>query len=160
MDTAMQQSEQFVNTKDVVIGGTRYQISRMNAATGSWLLFKLLDSLRKIMEGVEQNGQQPVDISDDQKEQAANALVQGMLMTLDKDLFEQVQREALRVVGVYTAVGEKEVILPVLMANGTFAVPQLKNDIVGVVTLTSGSLYFNLSPFFLGNGLKDIFQPN
>jgi septum formation topological specificity factor MinE len=155
----MQQSEQFVETKDVVVGGARYQISRMNAAVGSWLLFKLLDSLRKIMEGVEQNGQQPMEISLEQKEQAANALVQGMLMTLDKDLFEQVQHEALKVVGQYTAIGEKETVLPVLMMNGTFAIPQLRNDIVSVVTLTSNALFFNLSPFFLGDGLKDIFQP-
>jgi septum formation topological specificity factor MinE len=86
-------------------------------------------------------------------------LIQGMLMTLDKGLFDQVQREALNVVGQYTAIGEKEVVLPVLMANGTVAIPELRNDIVSIVQLTSQSLYFNLSPFFLGDGLKDMFQP-
>jgi hypothetical protein len=159
MDITMQQLEQSLDGKDVVIGSSRYQISRMNASVGSWLLFKLIDSLRKIMEGAEQNGAQPEqEQSLHDKETAANALIQGMLMTLDRELFEQVQREALRVVGQYTAVGEKEIVLPVLMANGTFAIPSLRNDIATVVTLTSSALYFNLSPFFLEDGLQGMFQ--
>jgi septum formation topological specificity factor MinE len=148
------------NTKDVALGVSRYRISRMNASTGSWLLFKLLDSLRKIMaDGSQDTQSAPQEIGTEQREQAANALIQGMLMTLDKGLFDQVQREALNVVGQYTAIGEKEVVLPVLMANGTVAIPELRNDIVSIVQLTSQSLYFNLSPFFLGDGLKDMFQP-
>jgi septum formation topological specificity factor MinE len=148
------------NTKDVTLGVSRYRISRMNASTGSWLLFKLLDSLRKIMaDGSQDTQSAPQEIGTEQREQAANALIQGMLMTLDKGLFDQVQREALNVVGQYTAIGEKEVVLPVLMANGTVAIPELRNDIVSIVQLTSQSLYFNLSPFFLGDGLKDMFQP-
>jgi septum formation topological specificity factor MinE len=148
------------NTKDVTLGVSRYRIARMNASTGSWLLFKLLDSLRKIMaDGSQDTQSAPQEIGTEQREQAANALIQGMLMTLDKGLFDQVQREALNVVGQYTAIGEKEVVLPVLMANGTVAIPELRNDIVSIVQLTSQSLYFNLSPFFLGDGLKDMFQP-
>lgn len=147
------------DTKDVILNGSRYQIARMDAAVGSWLLFKLIDSMRKIFAGVEQDGQQqaPQDLDQSQKEAAANAMISGMLMTLEKDEFAKVQREALKVVGQYAAVGEKEVLLPVLMANGGFAVPTLRSDIVSVVTLTSNSLYFNLSPFFLGDGLKGIF---
>jgi hypothetical protein len=150
-----------LESKDVNLGVNRYRIARMNASTGSWLLFKLLDSLRKIMADTSQDGQQSAqeEIGPEQREQAANALIQGMLMTLDKGLFDQVQREALNVVGQYTAIGEKEVVLPVMMANGTVAIPALKNDIVTIVQLTSHALYFNLSPFFLGDGLKDMFQP-
>ena len=146
-------------TRDVVVGGNRYQISRMNAAVGSWLLFKLIDSMRKLFSNntVEAATPEPVvELDNEKKSQAANALIQGMLMTLDRDLFEQVQREALTVVAQYTAVGDQEVILPVLMKNGSFAVPALKNDIASVVALTSNSLYFNLSPFFLTGGLQNI----
>src|SRR5215469_17322472 len=106
LDTSMQQFElTVIDTKDVVIGRNRYQISRMSAAVGSWLLFKLIDSLRKIMEGMDTSNTQPEaeDTSMEQKEQAANALIQSMLMTLDQDLFSKVQREALRVCGQYTA---------------------------------------------------------
>lgn len=149
------------DTKDIVLNGSRYQIARMDAAVGSWLLYKLMDAMRKIFTGVEQDGQQqPVqEMEQNQKEQAANAMISAMLMTLDKDDFTKVQREALKVVGQYASVGEKEVLLPVLMNNGTFAVPALRNDIVSVVNLTAGSLYFNLSPFFLGDGLKGMFSP-
>ena len=147
------------DTKDVVLNGNRYQIARMDAAVGSWFLFRLIDSIRKIFADAEQDGEQPAaqELDQAQKEAAANAMISGMLMTLEKDEFSKVQREALRVVGQYAAVGEKEVVLPVLMANGAFAVPALRNDIVAVVTLTSSSLYFNLSPFFLGDGLKGMF---
>lgn len=147
------------DTKDLVLNGNRYQITRMDAAVGSWLLFKLMDTMRKIFAEVEPNGQQPQELGTEQKESAAYAMISAMLMTLDKDDFGKVQREALKVVGQYAAVGEKEVLLPVLMANGSFAVHALKNDIVSVVNLTSGSLYFNLSPFFLEDGLKGIFSP-
>lgn len=146
------------DTKDIIVNGGRYQVSRMDAVTGSWLLFKLIDSMRRIF--TDGNAGEPTEaqeLDSEQKEAATNAMISGMLMTLDKDEFIRVQREALKVVGQYAAVGEKEVILPVLMANGTFAVPSLKSDIVSVIALTSGSLNFNLSPFFLGDGLKDIF---
>lgn len=162
----MQRLEQPVSerTTDVVIGRNRYQIAQMNAAVGSWLLFKLIDSLRKIAGDIaQQNGQVNVEEQpafDEQKEAAAHALIQAMLMTLDRQLFEDVQREALKVCGQYALVGEKETVLPVLMANGSFAIPELKSDIQTVVTLTSAALYFNLSPFFLGDGLKNLFQSN
>jgi hypothetical protein len=146
------------DTRDIVVGGSRYQIKRMDAAVGSWLLFKLIDSLRKLFS---QNSTEPdVKVEEEtelsKREAATRALIQGMLMTLDRDLFEQVQREALKVVGQYALVGEKEVVLPVMMPNGTFATPVLKSDIVTVVMLTSHSLYFNLSPFFLTGGFDNI----
>ena len=147
------------DTKDLVLNGSRYQISRMDAAVGSWLLFRLMDSMRKIFADTDGTQPEPQEVAPDQKEQAAHAMISAMLMTLEKDDFVKVQREALKVCGQYAAVGEKEVVLPVLMASGGFAVPALKNDIVSVVTLTSGSLYFNLSPFFLGDGLKGMFSP-
>jgi hypothetical protein len=144
-------------TRDVVIGRNRFQIVQMNAAIGSWLLFKLIDSLRKIAVEVAQDNTQPTNGEVD-KDAAASALIQAMLMTLDREAFEEVQREALRVCGQYALVGEKETVLPVLMANGSFAIPELRNDIAAVVTLTSNALHFNLSPFFLGDGLKTMFQ--
>ena len=145
------------DTEDVVVNGNRYQISRMNAAVGSWLLFKLIDSLRKLFSdnSVEQTPGTAIQETDDtHKAQAAHALVQAMLMTLDRNLFEQVQKEALKVVGQYAAVGEQEVVLPVVTANGL--IPVLRNDIAGVVALTSHALYFNLSPFFLTGGLSTV----
>jgi hypothetical protein len=146
-------------TKELVVNESRYQISRMDAAVGSWLLFKLMDALRKLFaaqnsEPDTTQGQEETNLV--KREAATHALIQGMLMTLDREVFEQVQREALRVVGQFAMVGEKEVVLPVLMANGTFASMKLKNDISTVVILMSRSLYFNLSPFFLRGGLDTI----
>jgi hypothetical protein len=148
------------DTREFVVNGARYQVGRMNAAVGSWLLFKLIDSIRRIFaqNSASSDGVQPVQEEQSlvKREAATHALIQGMLMTLDRDLFEQVQREALRVVGQYAMVGEKEVVLPVLMGNGNLASVELKNDISTVVLLTSRSLYFNLSPFFLSGGLERI----
>lgn len=145
-------------TKETQINGKSYQIESMDADTGSWLLMKLVDSLRKVLSGVDDStpDQNVTEVSQDQKEQAAFGLIQAMLMNLDRQLFTEVQKEALRVCKQYAAVGDKEVAMPVLMASGKFAIPELKNDISTVMQLTSQALYFNLSPFFLGDGLTAI----
>ena len=147
--------------KDTVVNGKRFQISRMQADTGSWLLFKLMDALRKIMQA--ENNDQPepiqpaVELTAEQKtaaaEAAANAAIQVMLMNLDEELFAKVQRHALNVCGEYSAVGPDEVIVPLLKADGKFANFQFSTDISTVVALTSQSLYANLSPFFLNGGI-------
>jgi hypothetical protein len=148
--------------KDVIVNQKRYQISKMKADIGSWLLFKLIDSLRKIMQADTTNEpvQEQVEQTDEQKkiaaEGAANAAIKVMLMNLDEELFAKVQKHALGVCGQYAAVGEEEVVLPVLMANGTFAIPELATDIQTVVFLTSQSLFANLSPFFLNGGFNNL----
>lgn len=150
--------------KDVVIGENRYAIQNMDAEIGSWLLFKLINSLRNIMNTpTDETVNAPVaavEQTDEQKkiagEGATNAAIQLMLMNLDEDLFKAVQRHALRVCSKYAAVGNEEVLLPVLMQNGKFAVPELNYDIKTVVSLTSQSLFANLSPFFLNGGFSNL----
>jgi hypothetical protein len=151
--------------KTTTINGKSYQISKIQSDTGSWLLFKLMDALRKIMKA--EGGDEPepalepiVELTEDQKkaaaEAAASAAIQVMLMNLDRDLFGTVQRYALEVCGEFTAVGSEEVVIPVLKADGKFANYNLSTDISTVAALTSQSLYANLSPFFLNGGMNSI----
>ena len=148
-------------TKEVVISGSRFQISRVDAETGSFLLFQTLASLRKLMQNetndqpVEQTKVELTSEEEAQKaEDATEAMVQSMLENVDRNMFGQIQRYALSVCGQYSAVGETEVVLPVLMANGKVAIPSLKTDIQALVSLTKSCLVFNLLPFFQNGGFK------
>jgi len=148
--------------KDTVINNKRFQISKMQSETGSWLLFKLIDALRKIMKSesgeMEISPEPVIELTDEQKtaaaEAAANAAIQVMLMNLDEDLFGRIQKHALNVCGEYTAVGPDETIIPVLTATGKFANYALSTDIPTIAALTSQALYANLSPFFLNGGMN------
>ena len=150
-------------TKDVVIGDSRYQISRVDAETGSFLLYQILAALRKaIAEGGEEEPaqQEQIQLSPEEKEkqtsEATGAMIQNVLMNVDRVMFGKIQRDALSVCKQYTAIGENETLLPVLMANGKIAIPALKNDIQTLVTLTQKSLEFNLLPFFSNGGFKAV----
>lgn len=150
--------------KEPTIGGKTYQISKMSSETGSFLLFKLIDSLRKIMQAEtgDQVNQPEVELTPEEKktaiEAAASGAIQNMLMNLDEELFIKVQKHALSVCSRFDAIGDKEILLPVLMANGKIAIPDLQTNIQVVSALTSQSLFANLSPFFLEEGFKDMKQ--
>jgi len=149
-------------TKEVVVGNSRYQISRVDAETGSFLLYQVLASLRKEMQGdkEESEPQQMVELSPEEKvkqvEGATSAMIQSLLMNADRSMFGRIQRDALSCCGQFTAIGETEAVLPVLMASGKIAIPALKNDIQTLVTLTQKSLEFNLLPFFSNGGFKQV----
>ena len=150
------------STTEVVIGNSRYQISRVDAETGSFLLYQVLASLRKEMQGDngETEPQSTVELSPEEKtkqvEGATSAMIQSLLMNAERSMFSRIQRDALSCCWQFTAVGENETILPVLMANGKIAIPALKNDIKTLVTLTQKSLEFNLLPFFSNGGFKAV----
>jgi hypothetical protein len=148
-------------TKEVVIANSRFQISRVDAETGSFLLYQVLSSLRKVMqeEGGEDAQQKPeVELPPEEKtkqvEDATMAMIENMLMSLDRSMFGKIQRDALNVCGQYTAIGEVETIVPVLMVSGKVAIPALRTDFQTLVTLTRHSLHFNLLPFFSNGGFK------
>jgi len=150
-------------TKEIVIGNSRYQISRIDAETGSFLLYQILAALRKAMseDGEEptSQGEQPALSPEDQTKQTSEAtmgMIQNVLMNVDRSMFSKIQRDALSVCKQFTAVGENETLLPVLMASGKIAIPDLKNDIQTLVALTQHSLHFNLLPFFSGGGFKAV----
>lgn len=142
-----------IDSMDVVIGETRYKISRMDSGLGSWLLMKLLNSLRGIIQDTEETAPKIFATPEEEKEFKANgvrALIQNFLETMDQSMFQNVQNSALSIVTEYIAIGTVETNLPILN-NGRFAKSALKSDISAVLKLTNESLFFNLSPFFLGN---------
>jgi len=147
--------------KEVVINNRRFHIGKMTAKTGSWLLYKLMAELRKIMQPGD--GDTPsapiVEMTDEQKKEVAEDMtrvsVTVMLQNIDRDLFDKVQQHALEVCSEFKMVGEEEVLLPVLMANGNFSNPDLRYDIQTISNLTSQSLMANLSPFFLNGGFQN-----
>jgi hypothetical protein len=155
-------------TTEVVIGNSRYQISRVDAETGAFLLYQVMSSIRKAIledksEDEPNKQEQPVvEKSPEEKqkeiEEQTAAMIQNLLMNVDRQMFSRIQRDALSVCGQFTAVGEVETILPLLMASGKIAIPSLKFDIQTLVTLTQKSLEFNLLPFFQSGGFKAVMK--
>jgi len=151
-------------TKDVVIGDKRYRIGRVSSDVGSYLLFQVIASIRAEM--AKHTGDEPEQAEPESEksekekrkevENATRGMIQNMLMSLDQEPFSRIQKHALSVCGQYTAIGEVETILPLVMATGKIAIPSLKYDIQTVVALTSESLFFNLSPFFSNGGFQAI----
>jgi len=132
--------------KDTTVNGTKFQLCRLSAVDGSFLLMALMGHLQKaISANPIQDAQQPPPETND--EQSASTLIQFMLMNLDEQTFRAVQRKALSVVCRYEKVGDTLMPVPILMVNGMFSYPQLNKDISTVLTLTSQSLFANLSPF-------------
>ncbi len=145
--------------KDVPIGDKTYQIGKMISYDGSWLLFKLMDAMRKAMADSGNDttpDSTPVELTDEQRIEAATSIadtaVQFLLMNSEKKLFDEVQKLALGVCGEYKLVGTEEAVVPVLRADGRFNDFNLSTDIQAVAKLTKESLVGNLTPFFLNGG--------
>ena len=148
--------------KDVPIGDKTYQIGKMQSDDGSWLLFKLMDAMRKAMSesGAESSPEETsVELTDEQRIAAAdsitNAAVHFMLMNAEKKLFSEIQKLALGVCGEYKLVGSEEAIVPVLRNDGRFNDFSLSTDTQAVAKLTKESLLANLTPFFLNGGFAN-----
>ncbi len=149
--------------KDVPIGEKTYQIGKIASDDGSYLLFKAMEALRKLMQsesdGTEQSTPTVEEQTEEQRieaaESVANIAIQSMLTNADRKLFAEVQKLALGVCGEYKMVGTEEAVVPVLRADGRFNDFKLSTDIQTVAKLTSQALLANLTPFFLNGGFGD-----
>jgi hypothetical protein len=139
--------------EDVVIGDKRYKIGKLRSDIGSWLLLQLMSTLREAMSKMTDSDVQ-VDTPEQQTKEyklaAAKGSIQFFLEKADRTLFAIIQKESLAVVSEYTAINEKEVLLPIVQVSGKFARPEMQFDSTTVLKLTIESLVANLSPFFLG----------
>lgn len=142
--------------KETVLGVTTFRIRKFDASTGSWLLMSLMGEMQKAIsdlptvEGIAES-------TEASEESAAIGAIQFLLMNLDEEKFAKIQSKALEVCDEQKIMGEREVWLPVLTGK-RISSPDLQNDIETILSLTSQSLFANLSPFFSKNGLSKIFK--
>lgn len=126
-------------TKDVEIGGARYQVGRIKARPCSFLLATVMT---KIL---------PAVVGSALKKDAGAALEAARAL-LSEEEFIVIQGHALSVCRRY----ENGLPMPIFLLPDTWAVKELEYDVVTVMALTIESLVFNLSPFFEGDGLSKI----
>ena len=115
-------------TKTVELQGRRWQLAKVNALDGSDIIRKLLSSGEK----------QP----------------QEWLAKMPDDQFKNIQKILLDNVSEIQIIGEKEVMLPIILPSGVMSAA-IVEDAGLVFMLTIVALMFNVSGFFGGNALKD-----
>lgn len=143
--------------KTLELDGNSYTIGRFSSDTGSWLLMRLMKTLRKFISELEQDGIEESE-TDIEPEGFAENLIQTLLTDLDFDDFKNIQRHALAVVSRIDYAGEREFQQPIVMRSGAFAFNDLSQNVGIVMALTSQSLFANLSPFFTKTGLKALMK--
>lgn len=145
--------------KELPIGTYTFRIKKFDASTGSWLLMSLMGEMQKAISDLPTStGDAEQAPSASSEESAAIGAIQFLLMNLDEEKFAKVQNKALAVCDEQKVFDNgKEAWLPVL--TGTrISSPDLQTDISTILSLTSQSLFANLSPFFSKSGLSSVFS--
>lgn len=132
--------------KTITINEASYQIVKMPAQIGSWLLMLLMGKLTEIMAeaNVPASGEDAAKAAETKPEEAASAAISFMLMKLSEEDFATVQQKALS--SCLKLVNG--VPMPIIMRDGRLAIKELEYDIETVMQLTSQAIHLNLSPFF------------
>jgi len=130
--------------KEITLNGSVYQINRMTASNGSWILAQVITKMLPVaMEtGFSSSGMQ----------------LPSNRSQLNEQEFQNIQHHCLRVCSRYEPQGDTRVAQPILFADGRFAFKDLEYDLVTVTALTVHALVFNLSPFFDAGALKPIME--
>jgi hypothetical protein len=153
----------FVKTKNIEVNGTTYQIRRMDAKVGSYLVFKIIGGLRNDLNKSNSGGDPargettaPTTVASPDGENIARAVVLAALSggLADYETHCFIQQKALAVCSrLETNAEGRELPMPVVTENGTL-LAELKEDVSLVYKLEVESLVFNLSPFFSQGGLS------
>ena len=131
-------------TKEVELQGRKFQISALDAQTGSYLLFTVFEKM--LPSGMEQ--QVMATIRGEGKDPEMVLPSGRTLMT--KAEFFSFQRDCLSAVSEILP-GRNA---PILNANGSWGVPDMNVRLA--ILLTAHSLMFNVADFFGEDGLKDL----
>ena len=127
-------------TKDVEISGQRYQIGKMSARSGSWIVVQLITKLMPM--GIE-------------NQLGIEGLSSGRSEMSEAE-FLNIQDHCLDVCRRYEMVAGQEVAMPIMARPGVFAFKELESNLLTILALTVHALLFNVTPFFEGDGLKSV----
>lgn len=131
--------------KDVEISGKRYRINKFDALTGSYFSYMVMTH---ILPTIMKSGKdlQLADVS-------GGIATAGK--TMSKEEFIAFQKDCLSVCQQVRDIGGTEGLLNVLLADGTWGVPDLSHDTMTVMALTLHSIFFNVQGFFGEGGDKN-----
>lgn len=124
--------------KNVEVGGKPYQLTKMDARTGSYVAFKAAGVLAPAMES-----------------KGSGAAIALALMGMPRKDFDELQSLLLKTVNrLVEAPNGQQIPEPVLTAKGDFVDEALAYDVAAVIKLTIEALMFNVGGFFGEAGLK------
>jgi hypothetical protein len=147
-------------TKDVTIGGQRYQLNLITPADASWIKNLLVSVVMKQMnasnqaQSPEQDAKQQTELAKLSREERAEGAVaiQWMMCAsgLSEDVYKRVQRCALLSCRVYDQSGVTSLVM---LPDGRWATKGLPVDLAqdgpAVDELIGEALKFSIAPFFI-----------
>jgi len=133
--------------REITVSGRRWKVKKFDALTGSYIALKLMSKLSHIAFDIASGGE-------------INTIAMAMSIaneigTLTKQEFGEIQKECLHVCSLVSVVGDKTVDAPLRLPDGRWAVGEIEDDALLVMTLVSHVLLFNLTSFFDGVALKE-----
>ena len=132
-------------TKDITIGDRTYQLVRLGAREGSWIVGQFLT--KGLLIPLDQGDAKPLD------EKELGVVFAITLRDLPENIFNSVMQKCLATVRRYETVAG--VPMPVLMSDGRWAIKP-EPDLVELTALIVASLVFNLHCFFAPGALQKL----
>jgi hypothetical protein len=133
--------------KNIEVDGRKFKLTKMDARTGSYMLFKLMKIITPIFKNIKQDSLEDASMEDLNLTELFSSL-----FDLPRDEFEYIQDSCLKVVYETLKAGEQ----PVIDKTGNWGVIDIEYDTSLVMQLTIQSLIFNVKGFFSGNLLDSI----
>jgi len=139
------------NTKSIEVNGRTFILKKMDARTGSYMLFKLMKLLPPILENID------IDkLDNDNFDFKSLNLSEALkpIFDLPEEEFRYIQDNCLKSVDELLAAGAQ----PVIQKNGEWGINDIAYDIGLVMNLTIQSLIFNVQGFFLGMNFSSVMK--
>ncbi len=140
--------------KDIEINERNFRLKKLDARTGTFMLFKLTKLLPSIIENIDLDKLDPENLSINNLKDLNLTKMLKPLFELSEEEFRYIQDNCLKVVSENLPAGFQ----PVLNKNNTWGVLNVENDAVLVMNLTVQSLVFNFMGFFAGSPLTSIIE--
>ena len=143
--------EQPILSKNIEINGRNFLLTKLDARTGSYMLFKLIKILTPIFKSIKLGDSE--DVREDAKLDDVNITdLMSSIFDLPESEFRYIQDNCLRVVQELLPAGPANV----LDAHGNYGVLNIEFDTMLLMNLTVQSLIFNVSGFFEGSPLTSL----
>lgn len=139
------------NTKSIEVNGRTFILKKMDARTGSYMLFKLMKLLPPILENIDID-KLDTDNFDFKSLNLSEAL--KPIFDLPEEEFRYIQDNCLKSVDELLAAGTQ----PVMQKNSEWGINDITYDIGLVMNLTIQSLIFNVQGFFLGMNFSSVMK--
>jgi len=133
--------------EEIEISGRKFRLNKMDARTGSYMLFKLMKILTPIFKNIKVDDTEDISLDDINLTDLMSSI-----FDLPEDEFRYIQDNCLRVVEEILPGGPSKVI----DKYGNYCILDIEFDTALLINLTIQSLVFNVKGFFTGSPLTSI----